>query len=320
MTMSLPATIASDSPAAAQAGNGRDRDREAFREHIRWYTGNIFLALFAGALVDQVALPTVAAGVEATGRARYLPWGRAGRTAAADQLVFFGDAADSRAEQERLKRLHRDVKGIGSNGVRYSAFEPESWNWILISTFLVQRNAYPHITGRQLTPEQDQQYWDYFREKVEHLQLNGSAQLPENFTDMLAHYDKTIRDKAVANKTLDCAVETLNHMPFPAFLPGIGKPLWPLAAGAMGHIALVLAFGIIHPGVHDLTRWKWTRRHQIEFTALTAALRIADRVLPNRLTLTPLAYNRRQYERLVARYQSVGLTSFKPDSAACPVG
>src|SRR5918998_154166 len=61
--------------------------------------------------------------------------GRAIRTAAADQLFYLGAAAESDAEARRLKDLHRDVRGVGPDGQRYSALNPETWNWILYSTF-----------------------------------------------------------------------------------------------------------------------------------------------------------------------------------------
>jgi hypothetical protein len=59
---------------------------------------------------------------------------------------------------------------------------------------------------------------------------------------------------------------------------------------------------------------KWTRRHDREFAVLTTALRLAYQWLPARLTDTPLARNRREYQRLMARYRGMGLASFAPDS------
>src|SRR4051812_45694415 len=72
--------------------------------------GTIFVGLFAAALFDQAMLPAVSAALEETGRVRSTPWPRALRTAASDQILFHGDAADRQAETERLLRNHRDVK------------------------------------------------------------------------------------------------------------------------------------------------------------------------------------------------------------------
>ena len=65
----------------------------------------------------------------------------------------------------------------------------------------------------------------------------------------------------------------------------------------------VLGFGIMHPRARALVPMRWTRRHDIEFTVLTRLLRMAYRWLPSRITETPLARNRREYERIIARYR-----------------
>jgi len=69
----------------------------------------------------------------------------------------------------------------------------------------------------------------------------------------------------------------------------------------------------MHPGVRAQLPTAWTRRHDVEFQLLTALIRPAYRWLPRRVTDTPLARNRRDYERLIARYKGIGLTSFAAD-------
>src|SRR5690348_7155908 len=86
------------------------REQPLVDDFHRW-SGTYFIALFAGRLFDQILLPEVAAGVDGTGRIRYAPFARAGRTAASDQLALWGDNAVRHAEYARLKELHRDVRG-----------------------------------------------------------------------------------------------------------------------------------------------------------------------------------------------------------------
>ncbi|HEY4455907.1 MAG TPA: oxygenase MpaB family protein [Pseudonocardiaceae bacterium] len=285
-------------------------------ERYHWFGGTVFVALFAAALFDQVALPSVAAGVESTGRIRYTPFERAIRTAASEQLIYWAEGTDHDAETARLRRLHRDVRGVGYNGVRYSALTPESWNWILISTFLMHRGAYLAITGDHLSDADNQAIWVHYLTQVEGLQLPGRSWLPESYAQMRADYDQIVREKCQANITLDGAVEAILHPPMPEGVPRVAAPLWAVLAPAVGHVAHVLGFGVLHPGVRALTSPEWTRRHDLEFVALTALLRVGYRVLPKRLTYTPMAYNRWQYRQLTARYRARGRTSFAPDQQA----
>ncbi|HEY4020328.1 MAG TPA: oxygenase MpaB family protein [Pseudonocardiaceae bacterium] len=290
--------------------------RPAVVERFHWFGGTVFVALFSAALFDQVALPPVAAGVESTGRIRNTPFERAIRTAASEQLIHWAEAEDHEAEAARLRRLHRDIRGVGYNGVRYSALTPESWNWIMISTFRMHRGAYLATTGDRLDDADEQAIWDHFRTQVDGLQLPGNSRLPEDHAEVREYYERIVREKCLANITLDGAVAAMLAPPMPESLPRAATPLWTLLAPAVGHLTHVLGFGVLHPGVRALTNPKWTRRHDLEFAALTTLLRVGYRFLPKRLTYTPLAYNRWQYEQITGRYRARGLTSFRPDQRA----
>ena len=85
-----------------------------------------------------------------------------------------------------------------------------------------------------------------------------------------------------------------------------------------GHVLKVCSFGILHPGIRELTGFQWEPRHDLEFTLYTRVLQLAWRVLPDKLLLIPLARNRIEYEKLVHVHRSVALDSFAPP-AGCPV-
>ncbi|RDI68597.1 oxygenase MpaB family protein [Nocardia pseudobrasiliensis] len=282
-------------------------------DHFGEVSGSIFVAAFAAALFDQAMLPEVSEALEVTGRIRNTPWQRAMRSAASDQIAFHGAESDRRAEMERLKLLHRDIKGVGANGIRYSALNPESWNWILISTFFMYRGVFATLTGTELTAADDQALWDRWRDEVDGLQLPGRSRLVESFTDLCVHYDRMAAERLERTSTLESAAETVRRPPRPPFLPALAHPLWLLARPAAGHVGAILGYGIMQPAARQHLPMRWTRRHDLEFAALATILRLAYRVLPTRLTDTPLARNRRQYNRLISGYRGIGLESFAAD-------
>jgi len=276
--------------------------------------GSVFVGLFAAGVFDQAMLPPVSAALEDTGRIRDALWDRALRTAASDQIVFHGREADRRAEMERLVQLHRDVKGVGENGVRYSALNPESWNWILISTFFVYRSAFVAVSGEELSATANQAIWDRFRQLTEGLQLAGSSRLIDDYEQLRTYYERMVAEKLEVTSTLECAVRYTLRPSRPDFLPALVAPVWNLTGPMVGHILVVLGVGIMHPGVRAKVPMKWTRRHDREFAVLTTAIRLAYHWLPTRLTDTPLARNGREYQRLMERYRGIGLTTFAPNS------
>ena len=302
--------VTSDPPSAftdVSAGDVVDRFEQV--------AGSVFLGLFGAALFDQTMLPAVSAALEDTGRIRNDPWRRALRTAASDQIAFLGVEADRCAEMERLKTLHRDVRGVGPDGVRYSALTPESWNWILISTFFMHRNAFVAITGEKLSAADDQAIWDRFRNLLEGLQLSGHSRLAEDYGDLCSYYDSMGAEKLRVTSTLDGVVEEILRPTRPYFVPAVAAPLWRLIGPIVGHCTCVLGFGVMRPGVRALIPVKWTRRHAFEFAVMTAAIRFAYKRLPARFTDTPLARNRKEYQRLMKQYNGIGLTSFAPNSS-----
>jgi uncharacterized protein (DUF2236 family) len=306
----IPPVAASQTQPNASAADDRPA---VLTTRFRWYMASIVRALFVGALFDQVLRPEIAAALEVTGRIRFEPLPRGARSAASDQLVLWGDAADRLAETERLVRLHREVRGTDPGGVRYSALAPESWNWILISVFLWLRNSFVAITGEDLTSDDDETLWQYFVTDLAALRRSG---LPASYESMVTYYESVLDTRAERCDLLDKVVSELRRPPPPPLLPRPLHPLWRLAAPALGRGPSVLSFGIMHPRVRELAGIRWGRAQQLEFNVLTTLVGVAYRSLPRRMHYSPLAYNRWRYERLTARYKRLGLESFRPDEGS----
>ena len=91
--------------------------------------------LVAGrALLLQTAHPVVGAGVRDFSDFTRDPWGRLDRTLRSLQLTLFGGPA-ALEEAERLRRLHRSIRGTGFGGERYSGLDPDAYAWVHLSNF-----------------------------------------------------------------------------------------------------------------------------------------------------------------------------------------
>lgn len=276
--------------------------------------GSLLTGLFAVALYDQTMVPEISAALEATGRIRDNPVMRAARTAASEQLSLIGADPDRAREMQRLVRLHQDVRGVSTDGVRYSALTPELWNWVLLSTFMMNRGAFLALTGTRLTDTDEQAIWDHFCTLTSGLQLSGQSRLPARYSEARAFYDQMAAERLTSTTTLEHAYNHIRRPARPSFLPSVIGPLWDHAAApALGHVFLVLGTGTMHAGVREVMPFEWTWRHDAEFRALTLVLRCAYRWLPTGLTDSPLARNRRAYRKLVARFEGMGLSTFVPD-------
>lgn len=311
-------------PTPVTPGPVRPWVMDQFRKH----SGSVLAGAFGAAAFDKVALVPVAAAVDKTGRFERNFTDRGVRSGFSALLAIWGDAADRAAEGERLKLLHRDVRGNGKGDfadIRYSALSPQLWNWIAISGIFVVLHSFTPATGITLSPAEQEAAYRQLLEGFRVIELTGkSGKLPATYADATRYYDDVVQTELAANPFLDRVTAGLTRLPLPTLLLpapirlGI-TPLWLAVRPAAGRVVKVCSFGIMHPRVRELTGFRWRARHDGEFALYTSLLQLAWRVLPDRLVLVPLAHNRLQYEKLVRLHRSVALDSFA-SPGGCPVG
>ncbi|GFG83862.1 oxygenase MpaB family protein [Mycolicibacter algericus] len=302
------------------------RVRPNVMAEFRRHSGSVLTGLFGAAAFDEVALVPVAAAVDKTGRFERNFTDRAIRSGFSALLAIWGDAEDRAAEGERLKRMHREVHGHGKGdfaGVRYSALSPRLWNWIAVSGMFVTLNSFTPVTGIEWNDAEREAAYQQLLEAFRAIELPGkAAKFPPTYAEAAAYYDEMVRTGLQANPFLDRVTAGLGRLPLPSALPApvraAAGPLWSVVSAGAGRVVKICSFGIMHPGVRELTGFRWQPRHDVEFDFYTHLAQLAWRVLPDRLVLVPLAYNRLQYEKLVKLHRSVALDSFA--APGCPMG
>lgn len=311
-------------PPAVQhsASTVRPEVMSQFRKH----SGSVFGGFFGAAAFDEVALVPVAAAVDKTGRFAANFADRGVRSGFSALLAIWGDAEDRVAEAERLKLLHREVRGHGTGDfadVRYSALDPKLWNWIAVSGIVLVLNSFTPCTGIVMTDAERDAAYRQMLEAFAALELPGrSAKLPATYTEATAYYDEMVRTHLQANPFLQRVTADLTRLPLPTLvLPApvrrVLTPPWLLLRPVAGRVVKICSFGILHPEIRDMTGFRWQARHDREFEVYTRLLQLAWRVLPDRMLLIPLARNRIEYEKLVRLHRSVALESFAPPPG-CP--
>ena len=300
---------------------------EVIRE-FRKHSGSVLGGFFGAAAFDEVALVPVAAAVDRTGRFADNFADRGVRSGFSAFLAIWGDATDRAAEGDRLKTMHRDVRGRGTGefaDVRYSALDPKLWNWIAVSGLFIVLNSFTPCTGITMTDDEREVAYQQLLEGFRSLELPGKgAKLPATYVEAATYYDEMVRDELATNPFLRRVTDDLTRLPLPTLVlpPLVRKaltPSWLVLRPLAGRVVKVCSFGILHPGVRELTGFQWDGRHDREFAIYTRLLQFAWRTLPDRLLLIPLARNRIEYEKLVRLHRSVALDSFAPPPG-CPAG
>lgn len=316
--------VVEQSPEQA-TGHVRPKVMYEFRKH----SGSVLSGLFGAAAFDEVALVPVAAAVDRTGRFATNFADRGVRSGFSALLAIWGDATDRAAEGERLKRMHREVRGRGTGefaDVRYSALDPHLWNWIAVSGLFVVLNSFTPCTGITLTDDQREAAYQQLLEGFRSLELPGkNAKLPATYAEAAEYYEAMVGDELASNPFLRQVTENLTRLPLPTLVlpPALRlalTPGWMALRPLAGRVVTVCSFGILHPGIREMTGFRWDARHDREFALYSRLLQLAWRTLPDRVLLIPLARNRIEYEKLVRLHRSVALDSFAPPPGRCPAG
>lgn len=316
--------VVEQSPKQA-TGRVRPKVMYEFRKH----SGSVLSGLFGAAAFDEVALVPVAAAVDRTGRFASNFADRGVRSGFSALLAIWGDATDRAAEGERLKRMHREVRGHGTGefaDVRYSALDPHLWNWIAVSGLFVVLNSFTPCTGITLTDDEREAAYQQLLEGFRSLELPGkNAKLPATYAEAVAYYEAMVDGELASNPFLRRVTENLTKLPLPTLIlpPALRlalTPGWMALRPLAGRVVTVCSFGILHPGIREMTGFRWDARHEREFAVYSKLLQLAWRTLPDRVLLIPLARNRIEYEKLVRLHRSVALDSFAPPAGRCPAG
>jgi uncharacterized protein (DUF2236 family) len=242
------------------------------------------LILAGRALILQVAHPTVAAGVREHSSYRTDPWGRLERTL--DSLYTVIYSPDAAAEGARLRAMHRRIRGVGPDGRRYHALEPEAYAWVhaTIVETIVAAQAWG---GRPLRGERLDRYYAEMREVGGLLGLRD-RDLPDRWDGFLDWYDEMVHTRLEDSDVVHDVLRTLSR---PARPPvPVPAAVWGLARRPLGHLFRLGTVGLMPPVLRERFGWRWSAADDLEMRSLGAALRAADPLLPGRLRVLGPAY------------------------------
>ncbi len=241
--------------------------------------------LIGGAtLVLQVADATVGAGVEQHSNFKAEPWRRLYGTLVSLTTIVYGTTAEACGEVERLRAMHRSIRGVDDHGRAYSALRPAPWAWVhgTLAWSVIRLNE---LLRTPFTAAEREQYWSEWLQ-VGRLLGVRAGDLPATYAEFEAFIGaRDLED----NRSVRDVVEAVSLIPAPAYLRFVG-PLWRLTIGRpVGALSRLVTIGALPPALAQRLDLRLTEREQRRlrrFTALVAGLR---RLLPPPLRPGPAA-------------------------------
>jgi uncharacterized protein (DUF2236 family) len=244
--------------------------------------------LIGGAtLLLQVADPTVGAGVEQHSNFKAEPWRRLYGTLVSLTTIVYGTTAEACAEVERLRSMHKSIRGIDSRGRSYSALRPAPWAWVhgTLAWATIRLNE---VFRTPFMPAETEQYW---REWLDVGRLLGvrDGDLPDTYAGFLALIDHAAVDGLEDNQSVRDVVASVSVIPPPVWLRWTG-PIWGVLAGRpVGALSRLVTVGALPPPLAERLGLRLSEREKRRlrrFVTLVATLR---RMLPPPLRPGPAA-------------------------------
>ncbi|MFI1014362.1 oxygenase MpaB family protein [Streptomyces sp. NPDC020965] len=231
-------------------------------------------------LVLQTSHPVVGAGTAEHSTYRAHPWRRIEHTMGSGQRLVFADQDTLLREVARLNRAHKRIMGTDEQGRAYSAHDPATRVWILI-TLYESVVAMRELSGDPLTPAELERLYAEFRQICAPFALPDGL-LPATAAEVPTYVDTVVRERLELNAPARYLLfDMLREAPRPRRLRLLG-PFWPLLRPLIAAAMTSLALADLPPAYRERFKLPVSRRHTL-FSRLLhhGARRIVTR-LPDR--------------------------------------
>jgi uncharacterized protein (DUF2236 family) len=258
----------------------------------------MLLALPA-ALTMQVAHPVVGAGVDEHSVFRTDPWGRGERSLTSVQLWVYGGEEAALDEGRRLRKLHREIRGVDAHGREYHALDPANYSWVHATGFPVYQHAQRYLGRRPYTEEEERRLYAEWLQVGAVLGLR-ERDMPQSLEEFWPYYQRVLDEELERNAVVEelvapgAAVPPPDRGPRP--LVAALRLLWPVLRPAFTRLRRFLTIGLMPPGAREAIGLPWTPRQERRLVLLGRVLSVVVPRLPERMRFLPIACEaRREY-------------------------
>lgn len=248
----------------------------------------------AYAILLQVGHPTVGAGVSEFSEFRADPWGRLFRTLDYSYTMTYGGPQAAGEMGQRIRNMHKGIKGTKPDGERYSALEPEAYAWVHATL------AHSIVRGLELLarpiPEQElDRFYEDWRNGGRLIGVRD-RDMPKNW----AEFNEYFEEMCGQLQRTAAVVEVLESLEDPAKppLPFLSDRAWRIARiPAIRQTSLITA-GLLSPQLRARFGVEWNQSRARQLRLVAGASRAMTPLIPGRLRNVGPAYLRWRREAL----------------------
>lgn len=267
------------------------------------HTGRWTFLIFEGAAFMMQAMHPVIA--EVTGRYSAAfhgdPGGRAIRSIDSVLRWTYG-GTEAAAEGDRVRSMHRPMTMRSeATGKQVSALNPEAYQWVVCTGYIVNVHGARLLIGRDFTDDEKAQLLRDNRRlaRLLHVPMRGYPETHQEMTD----YFESMIDKLEATPQAQKLIDDLitGTVELPATVPRVFTPLIKALLRPALRLNYLSIVGLLDPRLRAKLGVGWNPQEERRLNRVYTAIRIAYRVLPDRLTYFPLAYHARKHHQCLQK-------------------
>jgi uncharacterized protein (DUF2236 family) len=257
---------------------------------VVWRIGGDWTMMLGGgrALILQVAHPIVAEGVGRFSNYEEAPWQRLVGTLDLYLRVIYGGPDETPAEAgERLRSLHKRIKGVDAAGNHWHALDPHAFHWVhatLVQSMVEMRERF----GAPMTTLDKELFYEEMREVAKLYGLR-ERDMPRDWSAFEAYFADMVETELRDSPLLQNVLRTVFHPAKPPPAAQVPDAVWDLLAMPGAQLVKLVTIGSLPPILRDRFGLRWTRERAVALRAQQEAIRRVFPLLPDRLRLMPPA-------------------------------
>jgi uncharacterized protein (DUF2236 family) len=267
------------------------------------HTGRWTFLIFEGAAFMMQAMHPVIAEVTGRYSAAFQgdPGGRAIRSIDSVLRWTYG-GTEAVAEGNRVRSMHRPMTMKSEkNGKQISALNAEAYQWVICTGYIVNVHGARLLIGRDFTDAEKSELLRDNRRlaRLLHVPMRDYPTTDREMTDYFESMIDKLEASPQAKSLIDDLVAGRAELP-----PSTPKVLYPVINAVLrpalrfNYLSVV---GLLDPRLRAKLGVQWSAKEQRQLDRAYKAIRLAYRVLPDRLTYFPLAYHARKHHECLEK-------------------
>lgn len=249
----------------------------------------LFHLMLPQAFVLQSAHPVIDAAVSKDKKYKLDPWGRAKGSVALLWPVVYARPEKAIAMGQRLRELHRQIKGTDKDGKPYHALDPEAYSWVHITGFDATLRMY-ELFGTPPSPDQRKQMFEEWKQMGALLGIHDKH-IPQTEKEYWKHFNHIIDDRLIWGDVVADLMDRkyFANYPKPEELKNFPEFIWQIFIQPAGWLGHKITLATLPKNFRSKFNIQWSKRDQAFFQIFAWAVRTFYPWMPESLRYIPLA-------------------------------